>query len=220
MVIINCSGTTDHRLCDKNPDTAYNVNAIGTRNLAVQAHNFNAKFVQISTDDVFDSFSGDHIIFNEFDTPVPKTVYGRSKYAGEHLIQTLIHKYFIIRSSWVYGTENDYVNSVCHALEKGEKVYASQKELAVPTYSADIADFIAKLIHTTFYGIYHITGKGSCSRYEYACEIAKIKGYNTDLIIPSQTPDKSTILDNMMLRLNGLNELDDWKMTLRNYLNS
>ncbi|MDO5558590.1 MAG: NAD(P)-dependent oxidoreductase [Oscillospiraceae bacterium] len=219
-VIINCSGTVDHRLCNENPDEAYKVNAIGTRNLAVHANNLNAKFVHISTDDVFDSHSGHNQIFNEFDTPHPETIYAKSKYAGEQIIQTLMHKYFIIRSSWVYGMKNDYINTVHRLLQKGEKVSASKNEHAVPTYSADIAYVIESLLHTSDYGIYHITSKGSCSRYEYACEIAKLLGYRQDMIVSVKTPDKCTVLDNMMLRLIGISGLDDWKETLRDYISS
>ena len=83
-VIINCAGITNMEECEKNPELAYAVNAIGARNLAVEAQAIEAKLIQLSTDDVFDGKLDR--AYNEFDTPNPQTVYGKSKYAGEKFI--------------------------------------------------------------------------------------------------------------------------------------
>ena len=84
-VIINCAGLTDVQACEENPEEAYKINAIGARNLATAARRIDAKFIQISTDDVFGGDEGK--AFCEFDDPHPTTMYGKSKYAGEKLVR-------------------------------------------------------------------------------------------------------------------------------------
>ena len=91
-VIINCAGITDVALCEKNPELAYKVNALGARNLSIAARKIGAKLVQISTDDVFDGQSSEP--YCEFDDTNPKTVYGRSKRAGENYVKEFTEKAF------------------------------------------------------------------------------------------------------------------------------
>ena len=96
-VVINCAGLTDLQVCEKNPDKAYLVNALGARNLAQEAQDIDAKLIQISTDDVFGMDRS--IPYNEFDFLSPRSVYGKSKAAGEHLVSNLTNRYIIVRSS-------------------------------------------------------------------------------------------------------------------------
>lgn len=116
-VIINCTGITDTDECEKNPEHAYRVNALGARNLSIVARKCGAKIVQLSTDDVFDGKSKKP--YTEFDDTNPLTVYGRSKRAGENYVKEFTHKHFIIRSNWVYGKGgNNFVNRVLETAEK------------------------------------------------------------------------------------------------------
>ena len=84
------------------------VNAIGVRNVALAANEVNAKVIQISTDDVFDKES--RIPYNEFDNVHPRTIYGKSKEAGEKILTQLLNRFVIIRSSWIYGIGRDFVD--------------------------------------------------------------------------------------------------------------
>ena len=93
-VIINCTGITDTDECEKNPEHAYRVNALGARNLSIVARKCGSKIVQLSTDDVFDGQSKKP--YTEFDDTNPLTVYGRSKRAGEYYVKEFTHKHFII----------------------------------------------------------------------------------------------------------------------------
>ena len=113
-VIINCAAVTDTDFCEKEPELAYRVNALGARNLSIVARKTGAKMVQISTDDVFDGIR--HTPYTEFDDTNPKTVYGRSKRAGENYVKEFTHKHFILRSNWVYGNGNNFVNRVLHQI--------------------------------------------------------------------------------------------------------
>ena len=95
-VVINCAGLTDVQECENNVDEAYRVNAIGVRNVALAANEVNAKVIQISTDDVFDKES--RVPYNEFDNVHPRTIYGKSKEAGEKILTQLLNRFVIIRS--------------------------------------------------------------------------------------------------------------------------
>lgn len=88
-VIINCAAITDTALCEKNPELAYRVNALGARNLSIVASKVGAKIVQLSTDDVFDGIANHP--YSEFDDTNPQTVYGRSKRAGENYVKEFTH---------------------------------------------------------------------------------------------------------------------------------
>lgn len=220
-VVINCSGLSDVEECEKNPDKAYSVNAIGARNLAMEAEVWESKLIQLSTDDVF---GGDerkeHI---EFERAEPRSVYGKSKYAGEQLVSTLSNKYVIIRSSWVYGIGRDYVNLVLDAAEKKEKFEAPINQFSSPTSATELAKVIMKFIENDLYGIYHVAGKGFCSRYEFAKAILEFSGKSQDVdLIPVEEKDGIrpcySVLDGMMLRLDQIKEPKDWKEALREYI--
>ena len=101
-VVINCASMSDMDECEKNMVEAFKINTLGARNLAMATQRINAKIIQMSTDDVFEGKTG--IRLTEFEIPTPKTVYGKSKLAGEAFVRERNPKHLIIRSSWVYGT--------------------------------------------------------------------------------------------------------------------
>ena len=151
-VIINCAGLTDVQACEENPEEAYKINAIGARNLATAARRIDAKFIQISTDDVF---GGDEDkAFCEFDDPHPTTMYGKSKYAGEKLVRELTDKHVIVRSSWLYGVGSyDFVDRVLDTAAKEGAVHLPEDEISSPTSAEALAGFIDCLMHSREYGI-------------------------------------------------------------------
>ena len=218
-VIINCAGVTDVQYCEEHVEQAYKVNAVGARNLSLAAGRVGAKMIQISTDDVF---AGDSTVpYNEFDFPVPGTVYGKSKYAGENFVKELVQKHIIVRSSWVYGLGRDYVDYVLEESEKKEVLEAAHNQFAVPTSAAEIARVIVHLMEESLYGVYHVVCKGSCSRYEFAQEIIRLAGRDTR-VVPvmdnHQIRPNYSVLDNLMLRITGVEEPGDWKEVLEAYM--
>ena len=179
-VIINCAGITDTEECEKNPEHAYRVNALGARNLSIVARKCGAKIVQLSTDDVFDGQSKKP--YTEFDDTNPLTVYGRSKRAGENYVKEFTHKHFIIRSNWVYGHQgNNFVNRVLEAADKGISLSVASDQFGSPTSAKDLARMIIYLIGTNEYGTYHVTCSGVCNRYEFAQEVLRLAGKNATL---------------------------------------
>ena len=249
--IINCAGMTDVQECEDNIEQAYKVNALGARNLSAIARKIDARIIQISTDDIF--WDNSCRSFHEFDTPNPRTVYGKSKLAGENFVKELAPKHLIIRSSWVYGKEGrNFVNSIIEQVQHGGIIEAAINEYACPTSARELCKVILRLIKEE--GIYHAVCSGSCSRYELAQEILRIMGRQdvklepVELEEPGQEPCRYTencgstyiqsassnsctsggsaencgirytILDNMMLRMCGIEEPGPWQAALKEYL--
>lgn len=218
-VIINCAAITDLEECERDKDQAYRVNALGPRNLCIVARKIGAKVIQISTDDVFDGAS--RRPYNEFDQTNPRTVYGKSKKAGEDYVKEFTHKHFIIRSNWVYGKGGkNFVNDVLAA--GGKTVSASKDELGAPTSAKDLARAILYFMNTNEYGVYHITCSGVCSRAEFAEEIKELSkvDVNIDEIEIDENGERPAyaVMENFILRLENGFVMPDWKTSLKEYL--
>ena len=220
-VVINCAGLTDVGYCEEHIDEAYKVNAIGVRNIVLTASEIHAKLIHMSTDDVFDMVT--ERPYNEFDKAHPKTIYGKSKEAGENFVTKLMHRYVIIRSSWIYGIGKDFVDKVLRCVETQESLEVPTNRYGVPTSSDELAKIIRYFIENDEYGLYHAVCKGSCSRYEFAKAIVEYAGLADKLnLIPVEAegglrPEYS-VLDNMMLRLTGIPEPKDWQTALKEYM--
>jgi len=184
-VVIHAAAMTNVDQCETEPDLAYRVNALGTQNVALACQRCDATMVYISTDYIFDGAKG--APYFEYDTPAPLSVYARSKLAGEWATQTLLRRFYIARTAWLYtpGGRN-FVQTVLRlAREKGALTMVTD-ESGSPTFAPDLADAIARLIPTQVYGIYHFTNSGTCSRYEWAKEILRLAGLAHVPVTPSQ----------------------------------
>lgn len=222
-VIINCASITSVRECEDNPDEAYRVNAIGVRNIALAANEINAKVIQLSTDDVF-GIPGKNA-YNEFDDPNPVNLYGKSKYAGEKMLTQLMNRFVIIRSSWVYGIGRDFVNSVLKAVEDNSDIFAASDIYSSPTSADELARVIRYFIDSDEFGVYHAVSLGACSRFEYVKAILEYSGNTGKInVTPVEAEEDriggGAVLDNMMLRLTGLEQPGDWRMALKDYIES
>ena len=220
-VVINCAGLTDVQECENNVDEAYRVNAIGVRNVALAANEVNAKVIQISTDDVFDKES--RIPYNEFDNVHPRTIYGKSKEAGEKILTQLLNRFVIIRSSWIYGIGRDFVDEVLRNVGQGKTMEVPNNQYAAPTSAKELAKVIRYFIDNEEYGLYHVVCPGSCSRYEFARTILEYSGKAGELdlypvVIEDSARPTYSVMDNMMLRLTGIEEPKEWKTALKEYL--
>ena len=220
-VVINCAGLTDVQECENNVDEAYRVNAIGVRNVALAANEVNAKVIQISTDDVFDKES--RVPYNEFDNVHPRTIYGKSKEAGEKILTQPLNRFVIIRSSWIYGIGRDFVDEVLRNVGQGKTMEVPNNQYAAPTSAKELAKVIRYFIDNEEYGLYHVVCPGSCSRYEFARTILEYSGKAGELdlypvVIEDSARPTYSVLDNMMLRLTGIEEPKDWKAALKEYL--
>lgn len=222
--IVNCAGYTDVSLCEKHVEQAFKVNALGARNLSVAARMGKTRMVQLSTDDVFDGTT--MVPYTEFDNPNPQTVYGKSKLAGENFVREFCNRHIIVRSSWIFGDGSGYLSKILKQAEEGAAIYAARDQSASPTGAGYLAAKIVELMEFAPDGLYHITGQGSCTRFEFATEIVRLAGYDAKVLPVSASEDRLTamrpsysVLDNLMLNMSDISLLPDWKEMLKQYLN-
>ena len=221
--IVNCAGLTDVAACEENKEEAFKVNALGARNLSVAARMGKARMIQLSTDDVFDG-SG-QTPYTEFDTPNPQTIYGKSKLAGENFVKEFCNRHIIVRSSWIFGEGSSYFSKIMKLAGEGKTIYAAADQTAVPTGASELAEKIIELMESAPDGLYHVTGQGSCSRYEFAQEIVRLSGSKAEVVPVAAVDDRLTamrpsysVLDNMMLRMSGISLLPEWKIMLERFI--
>lgn len=223
-LIINTAAYTDVDGCEKNPEKALLINSIGNRNLALAASNANAKLLCISTDYVFSGTS--KVPYNEYDITCPINVYGQTKLLGEKYTQQFCNKSFIIRTSWLYGgSGNNFVKWVINTAKHSDSMKIVCDQRGTPTYAEDLVYHILKISQTEEYGIYHCSGKGECSRFEFAekiitflkipCTLTAIK--SSELNQAAKRPEYSS-LNNMMLKCTIGNNMRHFNETLESFL--
>ncbi|MBQ5313914.1 MAG: dTDP-4-dehydrorhamnose reductase [Oscillospiraceae bacterium] len=225
-IVINCAAYTNVDGCESNQDTAFMVNAIGSRNLAIACENTGAKLVHVSTDYVF---RGDEPTpRREYDMPWPISAYGKTKYAGEQFVRQYCKKSFIVRTACLYGYngKNFVKTMVWLAKEKGGAKVVNDQH-GNPTNAADLSHHLLKIAASEEYGTYHCTGNGECTWFEFAAEIARLAGYegvmspctSEEFPTPTKRPAYSS-LDNMMLRVTVGDEMRHWKDALKAYFDN
>ena len=174
-VVIHGAAMTNVDGCEQEPETAYRVNVLGTQNIAIACGRCGAAMVHISTNDVFDGRLGRP--YYEWDSPSPQSVYARSKAAAEFYVRTLLHRFYIVRTSWLYAREGEnFVTKIMRAADKYGQLRVVTDEVATPTYAPDLAEAISQLIRTGHFGIFHFVNSGMCSRYEWARRLLELSG--------------------------------------------
>lgn len=230
-VVINTAAYVRVDDCETEQDRAFSVNALGACNVAMAAQELGAKLIHISTDYVFGGESEPRTApYTEFDTPIPPNLYGKSKLAGEEMVKHLWPKHFIIRSSALFGVagasgkEGNFVETMLRLAKERDELRVVNDQVFSPTYTKDLARKIGQLIQTDYYGIFHITNRGSCSWYEFAKEILRLAGLKTPVIpiTSDQYPQKATrphfsVLGNYQLRLVGMDDMRSWQEALKDY---
>ena len=221
--IINCAAHTGVDACEDELDKAYRINAIGPKNLSIAASQTGAKMVHISTDYVFDGNTDKPYL--EFDRTNPQGVYGATKLAGENMVKDFTHRYFILRTAWLYGDGKNFVKTMLRLSESNDKVRVVGDQVGSPTSAAELARAISQLIFTENYGLFHATCEGSCSWAAFTEEIFRLAGKNTSVekITTREFGAKAprpaySILENYMLKLTGGYRFADWKDALAVYM--
>jgi len=223
-IVIHCAAYTAVDKAESEPDEAFRVNAAGTRNIAVAARECGAKLCYVSTDYVFDGKGT--IAYNETDQTNPQTVYGKSKLAGEQLVASLHDRYFIVRTSWVYGKYgNNFVKTMLKMAGERDQMKVVHDQVGSPTYTLDLALFLLNLVQTDYYGIFHASNSGVCSWFDFAKAIFEESGKSIQLD-PCTTDDfprpatrpAFSVMDHSAIRINGLQYLRPWREALIHYL--
>ena len=173
-VIINCAAFTNVDGCEVNHDTAFKANAIGPRNLAQAATKTGARLVHVSTDYVFSGRENGGIPQDEATIPGPISAYGSTKLMGEKYVEQFCHRHFIVRTAWLYSYYGkNFVKTIVNAGKKFGKLEVVNDQCGNPTNAVDLAHEILQLCVTHEYGLYHCTGEGICSWYDFASEDRK-----------------------------------------------
>ena len=169
---INCAAYTSVEKAEKYPENAFAVNAEGVKKLSETCLKYETILIHISTDYVFDGEKETGYLPS--DTPNPINEYGKSKLQGEHYIQEILKKYFIIRTSWLYSEfgKNFYKTIMAKAVA-GEDLYITDEQIGCPTNANNLAVYLCQLITETKsdFGIHHFTDRKAMSWYGFAQRI-------------------------------------------------
>jgi dTDP-4-dehydrorhamnose reductase len=225
-VIINCAAYTNVDKAEEEPEKAFLVNGMGVQNLALVCKELDIEICHISTDYVFDGKKDGP--YTTDDLPNPINTYGYSKLAGEKYIQWTWNKFYIIRTSWLYGKYGEnFVTTVLDLTKKQEELRVVEDQVGSPTWTVTLARMISKLIGTKEYGIYHVTDytESGISWYEFAKEIIRLSKSNAELIrmktnhLPRLVKrPKNSVLDIKMAQIVLNEDLPFWIESLKNFL--
>jgi len=223
-VIVHCAAYTAVDRAESEPEICAAVNGDGTLNVVRAALSVGAKMVYISTDYVF---SGDGEEPWTEDSPYnPKNVYGLSKVQGEIAVRSLLKRYFLIRTSWVYGIHGkNFVRTMLRLGSEKPEIRVVDDQIGSPTYAVDLARVICDLIPTEKYGIYHVTNEGYMSWARFAGMILAGSGTSCRVIpVPSSqypTPARRPLNSRLSagkLRESGIQPMPTVENALGRYL--
>ncbi len=216
-VVIHAAAYTNVDKAEDEQEKALTINEQGTANVAKACAKNDCLMVYISTDYVFDGIKTTP--YQPLDEANPINQYGFSKLKGEEAVKKYCKKYYIVRTSWLYGHHGkNFVETMLSMAEKPE-IKVVDDQIGCPTWTVELANGILKLIGTQKqYGVYHICGSGTTSWYGFAKEIFEQSGLNVNLKPcatqefprPARRPAYSVMSNEKICR--------DWKLALKDYL--
>ena len=228
-VVIHCAAWTavDAAEDRDNISIVRSVNVKGTKNIANVCKKLDCKMIYISTDYVF-SGRGTDPWKPDCRNYAPLNVYGQTKLEGELAVAGALDKYFIVRIAWVFGMNgSNFIKTMLNIGKKYDTVRVVNDQIGTPTYTYDLARLIVDMAESENYGYYHATNEGGyISWYDFACEIFKQAGYNTN-VVPVTTEEYgiskakrpfNSRLDKSKLLENGFEPLPTWQNALKRYL--
>lgn len=223
-LVLHCAAISNVDICEADPKKAEKVNTQAAGFVARACKKTGAKLIYLSSDYVFSGEKKMPCEENELCGPI--NVYGQSKLQGEALISKICSRYFIIRTAWLYSTgQRNFVQAIRKQLVQSEKVYVVNDQAGSPTNVEDLAYQILNLAATEYYGLYHCTNIGMCTRYALAKRIAAFEE-KQDRIIPCATgdypalarrPKCSALSSEKISRITGI-RMRTWEEALDSYM--
>jgi len=219
-VVVHPAAFTAVDLCESEVDAAYKVNVLGTRHIAEGARRIGAPVFYVSTDYVFDGTKDAPYL--EWDQTNPQSIYGVTKLAGE---RELDPGSTIMRTSWVCGYHgNNMVKTILRLSKEHETLSFVDDQRGHPTFAADLARGIKRLVVDRRPGVFHLTNQGAVSWFEFAQAVLEASGQDPERVKPVKTSDlqparpaprpANSVLDNAALRLSGVPLLPDFREPL------
>lgn len=218
--VIHCAAYTAVDKAETDRERCYAINVTGSENVARACADVGAAMVYISSDYVLAGAGED---YQQTDTPKhPCNYYGETKSLGEDAAARIVSRLFIVRTSWVFGARGqNFVKTMRRFGAERDTLSVVADQIGSPTYTRDLSRLLADLIETDRYGVYHATGEGVCSWYEFACAIMDTFGLACD-VRPVTTAEYPTAakrplnsrLSKDCLDQNGFTRLPDWRDAL------
>jgi dTDP-4-dehydrorhamnose reductase len=218
-VVVHAGAWTAVDACEGDPERAFHINALATEWVADAARRAGSHLLAISTDYVFDGTKVEP--YHEWDRPNPQSVYGRSKWAGEHAVAVHAPGSCVVRTSWVCGAHgSNMVKTVLALADRPELAFVDDQR-GSPSFTADLAPAIRRLAVARVPGVFHVTNQGATSWYGFVREVLAEAGHDPDIVRPISTAEldpprpaprpASSVLDNVALRLGGFPALPHYR---------
>lgn len=230
-VVVNCTAWTAVDACEDDPERAHRVNALAPWWLARACREVAARLVHVSTDYVFGGSAptgtdGRRRGWTVFDPVDPRSVYGRSKAAGEELVRSTLREHHVVRTAWVCGAHGrNFVTTMLDLADRGGPVRVVDDQHGSPTFTADLAVALRELAGSDRYGTWHRTNSGQATWYDLAAATFELAGRDVDLgPQPSSALDRPaprpswSVLDATHETTSGLAPLPPWREGLRDLL--
>lgn len=223
-VIFHCAAyTAVDKAEDEGKELDEKINVGGTKNVAMAAEAVGATLIYISTDYVFDGTKKEGQYATD-DQVNPQNEYGRTKLLGEEAVQAIMSKYYIIRTSWVFGQYgHNFVFTMQRLAKEHETLTVVNDQFGRPTWTRTLAEFMTYVINQDApKGIYHMSNDNSCSWYEFAKEILKDTDVTVKPVTSAEFPQKATrpqysVMDLSKAKAIGF-KIPTWQEALKNLL--
>jgi len=229
--LFHLGALTDLEYCEQFPANAYATNTLAVENAVFIANRLNIPMLYISTAGIFD---GGAESYDDWATPNPLGVYGRSKYMGERFVIEHAHRYLVCRAGWMMGSgprkDKKFIQKLMAQLNVGAtRLHVVDDKDGTPTYTQDFARNVRTLLERELWGLYNMVCGGQTSRLEVARELLRLLGLTEKVELLPVTSDyfKSEYfaprppcerLVNTKLQLRNLNLMSDWRNALAHYL--
>jgi len=225
-LVINCAAYTQVDKAEEERRKAFLVNGIGVQNLALVSQDRGIPLCHISTDYVFDGTKA--AAYTPFDNTNPINAYGESKLAGEKYIEWITNKFYIVRTSWLYGRAgNNFVSTILKLAKERQELEVVEDQKGSPTSTLSLSRGINELIDSGAFGIYHFTDDtdGGISWYDFAKEIVRLSGCKTGVVPttsdrfprPAKRPPNSVLDISLFSAVTGFSPVQ-WKEALKECL--
>lgn len=223
--VFHLAAYTDVDGCEANPQKADWVNATGTKNVARACAEVGAGLLYVSTDYVFDGRATTP--YRENVSPNPISAYGLTKLRGERYVQACVVRHLIVRSSWLYGPQGkNFVATIMKLAKEREALRVVSDQRGSPTYTRHLAETLVGLAAAQVYGVFHVTGSGDCSWFEFASEIVRLGGFPRVRVAPITSQEAGrlarrpaySVLENHRLSQSNLAALPHWTKGLAEYV--
>jgi dTDP-4-dehydrorhamnose reductase len=223
-LVLHAAAWTAVDECEKDPERAYRVNGLGTRNMVLAAREGGAAVAVLSTDYVFDGTKDGPYV--EYDATNPLTAYGRSKWAGEQYARFLHDRFYIIRSAWLFGAGGPcFPETILRLLREKGSVDVVTDQVGNPTWTRDLAVAVEKIVTSGLYGTYHAVNAEPASWFDFARAVAVAFGHPAESIRPTTSArfvrparrPANSALSNFVLENSLGHRMRPWRDTLAEY---